>query len=281
MIGYNKNDAKWFLNPVLKYFKSYSAISPGETLAIAVSGGMDSLVMSYILTMLSKYSWLKINLKAYRVQMDFSEYKQFTDILKYKKCSPVIDPLEVFFDNLGVSYKVLYPEFKEKEPLLESLNSDSADMNQNIRDLNPRVCSICSKIRKGVMAQELKADNIKYLALGHHSNDVAETMLMNICLNRQLKSLYPVVRSDDNSFITLRPMLYLDKQDIRKIHSAKNLIESVDYCPFTKGTTRLLYRQAIDGLKKQLNLPGFAKSVTKAFENPDLDDNWPGLKLKS
>jgi tRNA 2-thiocytidine biosynthesis protein TtcA len=285
----NKNDKKWFISPVLKYFKTYSLLKPGDSVCLSVSGGIDSIVMAYILHQLSRFSWLKLNLHACRVEIDFSDYAP-------REFIPPNDRLKDFFADLNIPYSVLRPSIKPVvlDQLLPvkisnlSLNQSTKINQSNIinqsndpNKINNSICSICSRIRKGILAQKLAEKNIKYLLLGHHSDDVAETMLMNICMNRSLKTMYPVVDSSDNSFITLRPMLYFDKEQILKIHKNKGLLDPLYFCPFEKDTLRIKYRKALSGLKNHLDMPQLSKHITLAFENPDLKDPWPKCMVQS
>ena len=164
----------------------YDMISPGDKIAIGISGGKDSLTLLYAMSKLKKFYPIQFEIEAITVDLGFKDF----DTSRLKE----------YCESLGVNYTVCKTHIGEivfdyrKEP-------------------NP--CSLCSRMRKGAFndcAAELGCNKI---ALGHHFSDVVETTVMSMFYGAQLQAMPPKLHSQNFEGMELiRPMYCIHEDDI-------------------------------------------------------------------
>lgn len=229
-IEYSKNNKKWFTTKLLKFNDLHSIIQVGDNVSVGLSGGVDSVTLLFLLEYLKRFSHLKFNLTAIHVNV-------------YEKCDTKIlkdycDELEIEFFDIGIKKTDLPVPHKG-------------------------ICYTCSKLRKGAMIEYLKEKKINKLALGHHSDDLAETLLMNMDYHRTVDSLKPVSFLDRNDFTLLRPMLCMSKREIEVIHNAFQLPILDYYCGYEEKNMREKYRNLLDEMSS--TLPNLKANISEAF----------------
>jgi len=241
--GFNKNHKKWFLTDVLRAIKKYSLISAGENICVALSGGKDSVCLLYILSYLQQYSHLDFTISAIHIKT--AEYD-----------TTVLNDFCQFLDIEYWEKRLVYPA----------------------KTRNKNSCYICSRLKRGAISALIKEKGVQKVALGHHANDVAETLLMNIIQNNQLGSMSPRVEYADNQMIIIRPLIYLQEDKIRKIHAQIGL-PLLDYqCPFEDKNLRNIYKNLISQMNTLLDRSDIAKRVVDSLENIDFTNIWSNLK---
>jgi tRNA 2-thiocytidine biosynthesis protein TtcA len=125
-------------------------------------------------------------------------------------------------------------------------------------------CSLCSRLRRGILyglAERLGANKI---ALGHHRNDIMETLLLNLLFNGTLKSMPPKLRSDDGQHVVIRPMAYVKEADLARYAELRNFpIIPCDLC----GTQENLKRKEVKAMLQDWDAryPGSNDSVFAAL----------------
>jgi len=239
---FNKNHRKWFLNPVLKAIDKYSMIQNKEHVCVALSGGIDSITLTYILYLLRKYTHLEFKCSALHVKTDHYN----TDILK-EYCH-VIDT-----------------DYFETE----------LDLIKPTTDKN--TCYTCSRIKRGAISETLNRKKIFKSVLGHNADDVCETFFMNIAYNRKLGSFSPKVTYDNNDVVFIRPMIYLTKDKIKKIHNHAGLPILKYICPHEKKNKRKIFRKGIRELNSLFHTENFIENTVASLENIDKTNLWENL----
>jgi tRNA(Ile)-lysidine synthase TilS/MesJ len=241
-MNFNKNYSKWFLTDVNHAISRYRMIDKGEHICVALSGGKDSITLTYILAYLIRYSHLKFTLSALHIKT--GDYN--TDILK-KLC-----------DNLDVRYL-------EDRILPKQKNSGKS------------ICYTCARLKRGAMAQVLQRHGIQKIAYGHHADDVAETFFMNMVQNRKLGSFSPKVIVPNSDMIIIRPMVYLEESIIQRIHWYLDLPILEWQCPHAETNVRDQYKQAVAQLNILFQTSDFAKKLVASLENLDTTNIWTNL----
>ena len=145
------NDLNAFTGLVRRCVEDYDMIAPGDTVAVGVSGGKDSLVLLMALNELRRYYPKPFALEAITVELGF-DGMDFT-------------PVAELCETLGVPYTRLKTDIKEV--VFDVRKED-----------NP--CSLCAKMRRGALCTALSARGITKLALGHHFDDAVETFLLSL-----------------------------------------------------------------------------------------------------
>jgi len=216
----------------------FSMIEDGDTVMVCVSGGKDSYgMLDVLLSMQSRapisYSLIAVNLD--QKQPGFPE-----------------QVLPDYLTKLGVPFHIeeqdTYSIVKEKTPEGKT------------------TCSLCSRLRRGILyglADKLGATKI---ALGHHRDDMVETMVLNMFFNGALKSMPPKLRSDDGRHIVIRPLAYVREADLASYATLRDFpIIPCDLC----GSQENLKRQEVKVLLKdwETRYPGSGDSIFAALTN--------------
>jgi tRNA 2-thiocytidine biosynthesis protein TtcA len=212
---------KRLLDGVARASADFALIEPNDRVLVAVSGGKDSHAMLYLLREIQRRAPFRFSLFALNVDQGHPGFpKQL---------------LPEYFEREGYEYRVIeedtYSIVKEKVPAGKT------------------TCSLCSRLRRGILytaAQELGATKI---ALGHHRDDVIETLLLNLFFSGQLKSMPPRLRSDDGRNVVIRPLVYAAERDLAEFAEQKAFpIIPCDLC----GSQEQLQRKQVKALLAEL-----------------------------
>jgi tRNA 2-thiocytidine biosynthesis protein TtcA len=168
----------------------YGLIDDGDRIMVCVSGGKDSYALLDALLLLSRKSPVRYELMAVNVDQGWPGYQ--TDAIAQHLSSRQVPHRMVRAHEIAdIVERVLRPEETGATP-----------------------CSLCSRLRRGVLyglATELGATKI---ALGHHLDDLAETLLLNLFYSGSLRSMPPKLTSDDGKHVVIRPMAYVEERDL-------------------------------------------------------------------
>lgn len=242
-LAFNRNFGKWFVNDVLRAIKKYRMIREGETIRVALSGGKDSAVLLYILAYLRRFSHLQVELEALHVRT--AEYE--TGVLRD------------FCKDLDLPYR---------EAELRRGPDPAAD--------NP--CYICSRLKRGALVELLPDEAECRVAWGHHADDAAETLFMNMIQNRRLGSFSPRVSVQGSPLMIIRPMIYLAEETVSRIHTYADL-PLLDYrCPHEKTGLRRSFKKHLVDLNITFGVNDISRRVVDAIENIDMSNLWPDLE---
>ena len=177
-------------------------IEDGETIAVGLSGGKDSLSLLCALASLRGYYPKSFQLHAVTLDMGFNE----TDYSRVDELCKELDvPFTLRRRDLA---RVIFDERKEKNP-----------------------CSLCAKMRRGALHDIITELGIKKLALGHHFDDAVETYLMSLFFEGRINCFQPVTYMDRADVTQIRPMLYVGESVIIKLAEHHGLPVVFNPCP--------------------------------------------------
>lgn len=206
---------------VRRCVEDYAMISPGEKVAVGVSGGKDSLVLLRLLAELRKYPDCPFELIAVTIDMGLG--MDYSGIEKF--CAQLDVPFHKVTTEIG---PIIFDYRKEKNP-----------------------CSMCSKMRRGALNQTILSLGCNKLALGHHYDDAVETFLMSLIYEGRISCFQPVTNLDRTGVIQIRPMLYLHEKTIDHFAVVSEMPVLQNRCPVDKHTKReeikdLVYKLSAD-----------------------------------
>ncbi|MBP3478176.1 MAG: adenine nucleotide alpha hydrolase family protein [Oscillospiraceae bacterium] len=231
---------------VRRCVEDYNMITPGETVAVGVSGGKDSLVLLQLLTGLRQYS--DFQLEAVTVDMGLG--------MDYSGVQAFCDQLEVPYSIVPTQIApIIFEHRKEKNP-----------------------CSMCSKMRRGALNQAILDRGIHKIALGHHYDDAIETFVMSLIYEGRISCFQPVTDLDRTGVIQIRPMLYIHERTVDNFASRMELPVVENRCPVDKNTKREEIKQLVYDLSK--TYPDLKERIFGAMQRLPLPEWEPKGRYK-
>ncbi len=220
---------------VRRCIDDYSMIEAGDKIAVGVSGGKDSLALLCAMSNLKRFYPKPFELSAITVHMGMEDMD--------------FSPVAELCEKLGVPYTLVKTEI-QKVVFLER------------REKNP--CSLCVKMRKGVLNEKLLEQGITKIALGHHYDDAVETFFMSLFYEGRINCFRPVTFMDRTGVTQIRPLLYVTEEQIRSFAGRFELPVIKNTCPMD-GTSR---RQEIKELVEKLggDYPNLKSKVFGAMQ---------------
>ena len=238
-----KRYKKHIWSKFLKAINDYKLISDGDRIAIAISGGKDSLLMAKMFQELKKYS--NIDFELVFLAMD-PGYRDDIRVKLEELCKYLNIPVEIFESGI----------FRITDEIA--------------RD-NP--CYMCARMRRGALYNKAEELGCNKLALGHHYDDVIETTMMNILCSGNFKTMLPKIKSSKSGEMQIiRPLYYIREEYIKRFVRYTG-IEPLDCaCTVTSkkaGNKRYEIKELISSLSE--NFDNVEKSIFKAAQNVNID----------
>ena len=245
------------LGLVRRCVEDYNMIEAGETVAVGVSGGKDSLLTLTALARLRDFYPISFQLEAITLEPG-------TPGMSFDAVAELCRELEVPYTRIHVPvYQIVFEERKEKNP-----------------------CSLCAKLRRGSLNTALTERGIHKIALGHHFNDVIETTVMSMFYGSQMQAMPPKLHSTSFPGMTLiRPMYCIREEDILAWKRYNDLEFIQCACRFTENCTMCdnggggSKRQEIKILLRRLKRdnPNIENSIFRSIHNVAID-TMPGYR---
>src|SRR4051795_2340079 len=222
-----------------KAIVDYSMIDDGDRVMVGLSGGKDSWALIQILDVLRQRAPIHFSIVAVNVDSGYKEYKH--DVIA-RTC-----------EARGWEYRI------EHTGIGEAI--------EDILDVNQTPCSLCARLRRGVLyriADEVGANKI---ALGHHADDFIETLLLNVFFAGALKAMPAKLVSDDGQQVVIRPLVLVGEDEARAYTKESDLPIIGCCCPACGDLG--LQRQRAKRLLMELERehPGVKQSMLKALGN--------------
>ena len=216
----------------------FNMIEDGDKIMVCLSGGKDSYTLLSTLQYLQKVAPIKFSLVA--VNLD------------QKQPGFPAHVLPAYLDQLEVNYKIVeedtYSIVTEKIPAGKT------------------TCSLCSRLRRGILYRTAKELGATKIALGHHRDDMLETLFLNMFHGGSLKSMPPKLLSDNGEHVVIRPLAYVKEKDIERYAAAQAYpIIPCNLC----GSQENLQRKQIKEMLRQWDrqFPGRIESMFTAMTN--------------
>ena len=221
-----------------KAIGDYNMIADGDTVLVCVSGGKDSYTLLHILMALQQRAPIKFRLIAMN--------------LDQKQPGFPADILPAYFESIGVDFRIIeadtYSIVKEKIPEGKT------------------TCSLCSRLRRGIIYRTAKELGANKIALGHHRDDMVHTLLLNILFGGKLKAMPPKLVTDDKAHIVIRPLAYCAENDIARFARGMEFpIIPCNLCGSQENLQRQKIREMMQDWDKRF--PGRSEAAFTAIQN--------------
>lgn len=198
----------------------YSLIEDNDKIALGLSGGKDSLVLLDILA--TRRKRIPINYEIHAVHVDIENIDYVTDI----------EYLESFCKNLDVPFHLIRA---------------NVDME---KDPTKSKCFICSWQRRKELFNFIKRMECGKLALGHHRDDVNETLIMNMIFNGSFGSMPAKLNMFDGEVNTIRPLVLISEESTSRYSNIKDYPQELKRCPYGDKTNRNAVKEIINNMEK-------------------------------
>ncbi len=190
------------LSTMRRAIQDYNMLSPGDKIAVGVSGGKDSLTLLAAFAAFRRFSEIPFEVMGITIDMGFKGVDY--------------SPIKEFCDTLGVQYIIK--------------KTDIAEILFDVRkEKNP--CSLCSRMRRGAVNDLAKENGCNKIALGHNNEDVIETFFLSLFYEGRLNSFSPVTYLSRREVSVIRPLIYTPEADIRGYAKRANLPIVKNPCP--------------------------------------------------
>ena len=215
----------------------FHMIPPGAAVAVGVSGGKDSLALVTALAGLAKFHPSGFTVKAITVDLGFP--------------GADFSPIAAYLEKTGVPYRV------EKTAIGQVVFDERKEDNP---------CSLCAKMKRGVLCTAAKEWDCTHLALAHHKDDLIDTFLLNLFYAGRIDTFLPVTQMDRTGITVIRPFLYLEEKEL--VYFANK--NPMPVCPSGCTADKFTCREEVKTLVKTL-----------AKENPDIKAKLFGAILRA
>jgi tRNA 2-thiocytidine biosynthesis protein TtcA len=216
----------------------FQMISQGDRVMVCLSGGKDSYTLLDILISLQKSAPIQFSLVAVNLDQKQPGFPEHI--------------LPAYLTELGVEYHIIeedtYSIVKEKIPSGKT------------------TCSLCSRLRRGILYRTAAELGCTKIALGHHRDDIMQTLFLNMFYGGKLKGMPPKLMSDNGEHIVIRPLAYCREKDIIKYAQTRQFpIIPCNLC----GSQPNLQRQVIGDILRDLDkrYPGRLETLFTAMQN--------------
>ena len=222
-----------------KAIVDYDMIQDGDRIMVGLSGGKDSWALIQILDVLQQRAPIDFSVIAVNVDSGYKDYKH--DLIT-RTC-------------------------QERGWELRIEHTDIGELIEEILDDDKTPCSLCARLRRGVLYRVAKEVGATKIALGHHMDDFIETLLLNLFFSGALKAMPPKLVSDDQAHVVIRPLAYVGEDEARQYAKESELPIIGCCCPACGDLS--LQRQRIKRLIMDLEIehPGVKSSMLTALQN--------------
>lgn len=221
-----------------KAIADYNMIEAGDKVMVCLSGGKDSYGLLDILISLQKSAPIEFELVAVNLDQKQPGFPE--------------DVLPAYLRELGIEFHIL--------------EKDTYSVVTRVIPEGKTYCSLCSRLRRGTLygfAEEIGATKI---ALGHHRDDMVETLFLNMFYQSKLKAMPPKLRSDDGRNMVIRPLAYCSESDMEAFAKLRQFpIIPCNLCGSQEGLKRQEIKSLLQQWQKQF--PGRVESIFSALQN--------------
>ena len=221
-----------------KAIADYRMIADGDRVMVCVSGGKDSYTLLDILVSLKRSAPVSFELIA--VNLD------------QKQPGFPAQVLPQYLEGLGVAWRVI--------------EQDTYSVVKRVVPQGRTMCGLCSRLRRGALYRFAAENGITKIALGHHRDDIVETLFLNLFFGGRLKAMAPKLLSDDGRHVVIRPLAYVAERDIERYARGRAFpLIPCKLCGSQDNMQRVAVKKMLADWEREF--PGRTESIFSALRN--------------
>ena len=242
---------KRLLHAVGDAVNDFNMIEAGDKIMVCLSGGKDSYALLDILRQLQASAPIDFELVAVNLDQKQPGFPEHV--------------LPEYLQSIGVPYHII--------------EEDTYSVVKRVIEEGKTTCSLCSRLRRGVLYRVAKELGCSKIALGHHRDDILQTLFLNMFYGGKLKAMPPKLVSDNGEHIVIRPLAYVKEKDLARYAELKQFpIIPCNLCGSQPNLQRQVIKEMLNDWDKRF--PGRIESMFSALQNvvpshladPDLFD---------
>jgi tRNA 2-thiocytidine biosynthesis protein TtcA len=223
-----------------KAIEDYSMIAEGDRVMVCLSGGKDSYTLLDILLSLKRSAPIDFELIA--VNLD------------QKQPGFPAHVLPDYLTGLGVLFHII--------------EQDTYSVVKRVIPEGRTMCGLCSRLRRGALYRFAAENGVTKIALGHHRDDIVETLFLNLFFGGRLKAMAPKLLSEDGRHIVIRPLAYVPEREIARYATARQFpIIPCHLCGSQENLQRKAVKEMLADWERQH--PGRTETIFSALRNVD------------
>jgi tRNA 2-thiocytidine biosynthesis protein TtcA len=234
----NNKLAKRLRRQVGEAIADYNMIEANDKVMVCLSGGKDSYALLDVLLGLREKSPVAFDVFAFNLDQQHPGYPEHI--------------LPEYLTNLGVPFKIV-----------------AQDTYSTVKRVIPEgktMCSLCSRLRRGVIYRVAEEMGATKIALGHHRDDIVQTFFLNAFFGSKLKAMPPKLTSDNGKHTVIRPLAYVEETDLEAYAEYKQFpIIPCDLCGSQDNLQRQQVKQMLRDWDKQF--PGRVENIFRSLQN--------------
>ena len=241
-----------------KCIADYRMIGAGDKVMVCLSGGKDSYTLLDLLLSLQRSAPVDFELLA--VNLDQKQPEFPTQVLPE------------YLRGLGVPFRII--------------EQDTYRVVKRVIPAGRTLCGLCSRLRRGALYRFAAENGITKIALGHHRDDIVETLFLNLFFGGRLKAMAPKLLSDDGRHIVIRPLAYLAERDIARYARGRAFpLIPCRLCGSQENMQRVAVKNMLAAWEREF--PGRTESIASALRHVELEHlgdprhfDFAGLELR-
>ncbi|HEY2031111.1 MAG TPA: tRNA 2-thiocytidine(32) synthetase TtcA [Myxococcales bacterium] len=229
---------KRLLRDVGRAISDFQLVEDGDRILVGVSGGKDSFTLLHLLQELQRSAPIRFSLVACNLDQGHPGFPAAR--------------LEEYLRSTGAEVSML--------------REDTYSIVKRLVPEGKTSCSVCSRLRRGILYRTAKEQRCTKIALGHHRDDLVESLLMSMLFNGKIRSMPPRLVSDDGENVVIRPLCYAAESDIAAFAEAMRFpIIPCDLCGSQENLQRKRVKRLLDELSSEH--PGVRSSLLASMGN--------------
>lgn len=213
----------------------YAMLAHGDRVLLGVSGGIDSSVLAWLLHKWQAKAPISYTVKAVYIDNGFWQ--------KEHGGGPPAETIAEMMAGFGIEFQTVKAKIKQQE----------------------FTCYLCAKNRRSQLFDLARRWQMNKIAFGHHLDDLLETLFLNMIYSGNISTMVPKQALFEGKLHIIRPMAYLEKNEVRKLADEAQVVAVKSYCPLEKDTQRATVRGLLADIYSRE--PGAKKSLFQAMKN--------------